>query len=113
MHPSGAGEEMQSTFNGYTKRHLGLYHWQESDRHECWVRIGEPPFRCRFHMCFVKYCSSSSRFWKRHADKPRAAQRKSLCFGAIAMDSASHQRSPGQDIAQVILRAAKQGSLSE
>ena len=28
MHPSGAGEEMQSTFNGYTKRHLGLYHWQ-------------------------------------------------------------------------------------
>ena len=42
----------------------------ESDRHECWVRIGEPRLRCRFHRLFVKYCSSSSRFWKRHADKP-------------------------------------------
>ena len=52
------------------KTSLGSLSLAENDRHECWVRIREPRFRCLFHRPFVKYCSSSSRFWKRHADKP-------------------------------------------
>ena len=85
----------------------------ESDRHEYWVRIGELRFRCRFHRLFVKYCrhhqSSGSVTGTSH--DPLGVNL--LCFGPVAMDFSGRQRSSGQDIFRVMLRAAKQGFLSE
>ena len=38
---------------------------------------------------------------------------KLLCFGAIAMEFSGRQLSPGPNLSQIMLRAAKQGYLSE